>query len=180
MNPLHKALYRDFFKNEPDERQEGIINAELARCLISIFWLNSALFILKTAHDRLEGVFMSGMTAILFLNLIFISVFIFTNSASRELQKQKPDITPQNLAQHLAYHQKWAVLLGVFFVVIISALCFNSLAFAIYPLPSTILFLYSYGLFLGLTYYRRSKKEALKILATKQAETAESETDKEA
>ena len=170
MNPLHKALYRDFFKNEPDERQEGIINAELARCLIYIYWLNFALFILKTAHDRLEGVFMSGMAAILFLNLIFISVFIFTNSASRELQKQKPDITPQNLAQHLAYHQKWAV----------SALCFNSLAFAIYPLPSTILFLYSYGLFLGLTYYRRSKKEALKILADKQAATAESETDKEA
>ena len=173
MNPLHKALYRDFFKNEPDERQEGIINAELARCLIYIYWLNFALFILKTAHDRLEGVFMSGMAAILFLNLIFISVFIFTNSA-------KPDITPQNLAQHLAYHQKWAVLLGVFSVVIISALCFNSLAFAIYPLPSTILFLYSYGLFLGLTYYRRSKKEALKILADKQAATAESETDKEA
>ncbi|MFC0035702.1 hypothetical protein [Cardiobacterium valvarum] len=93
MSPLHKALYRDFFKSEPDERQEGIINAELARCLIYIYWLNFALFILKTAHERLEGVFMSGMAAILFLNLIFISVFIFTNSASRELQKQKPDIT---------------------------------------------------------------------------------------
>lgn len=63
MNPLHKALYRDFFKSEPDERQERIINTELARCLIYIFLLNSALLILKTAHDRLEGVFMSGMTA---------------------------------------------------------------------------------------------------------------------
>ena len=83
MSPLHKALYRDFFKSELDEQQERIINAELARCLIYIFWLNSALLILKTAHDRLEGVFMSGMAAILFLNLIFISVFIFTNSASR-------------------------------------------------------------------------------------------------
>ena len=39
MSPLHKALYRKMLNAncEPDERQERMINAELARCLVWLY-----------------------------------------------------------------------------------------------------------------------------------------------
>ena len=77
MNPLHKALYRSFLNSdsEPDERQERIINAELARCLIYLYWFNSILLLIMMAHNRLEGTFMSPVTIVLLINFSFVGVF---------------------------------------------------------------------------------------------------------
>ena len=80
----------------------------------------------------------------------------------------------------MEYHKKRAVIFGTYMSALIITLSFEKLAFAVYSPLNAILFIYSYGLLMGAAYYRRSKKEALKILAAKQAVTTVSETDKEA
>ena len=155
MNPLHKALYRHYFNidSEPDERQERVINGELARCLIYLFWFDWALLLITTAHDRLEGIFMSAMTAVLLINLTFIGVFTLTNENCQELQAQDPDITPENLPQYLQRHKKWAIIFGAYMSLLMVSINFRELAFATYSLPINITFLYSYGLLIGLLVY---------------------------
>ena len=182
MNPLHKALYRSFLNSdsEPDERQERIINAELARCLIYLYWFNFILLLIMFAHDRLEGVFMSTVTIVLLINFAFVMIFTLTNEHCQELRGQEIDITLQSLPQYLEYHKKWAIIFGAYMSSLIITMNFEKLAFAVYQPLNSILFIYSYGLLMGASYYRRSKKEALKILAAKQAVTTDSETDKEA
>ena len=182
MNPLHKALYRSFLNSdsEPDERQERIINAELARCLIYLYWFDIALLLLMVAHDRLEGVFISITTVVLLINIAFIGIFTLTNENCQELQEQKPSITPQNLPQYLVFYKKRAVLSAVFVVISMTALFFDRLALAAYPPLATIAVLFCYGALMGWSAYRHDKKKALKILADKQAATTDSETNKEA
>lgn len=171
MNPLHKALYRHYFNidSEPDERQERVINGELARCLIYLFWFDWALLLITTAHDRLEGIFMSAMTAVLLINLTFIGVFTLTNENCQELQAQDPDITLENLPQYLQRHKKWAIIFGAYMSLLMASINFRELAFAAYPLSISITFLYGYGLLIGLLVYRHDKKKALRIIAAKQA-----------
>ena len=182
MNPLHKALYRYFLNSdsEPDERQERIINAELARCLIYLYWFNFILLLIMIAHDRLEGTFMSTVTIVLLINSAFVGIFTLTNEHCQELRGQEIDITQQSLPQYLEYHKKWAVIFGTYMSALIITLSFEKLAFAVYPPLNAILFIYSYGLLMGASCYRRSKKEALKILAAKQVATTVSEASKEA
>ena len=114
MNPLHKALYRSFLNSdsEPDERQERIINAELARCLIYLYWFNFILLLIMFAHDRLEGIFMSTVTIVLLINFAFVMIFTLTNEHCQELRGQEIDITLQSLPQYLEYHKKWAIIFG--------------------------------------------------------------------
>lgn len=182
MNPLHKALYHYFLNTdgEPDERQERIINAELARCLIYLYWFNFTFLLIMIAHDRLGGTFMSTATIVLLINSAFIGIFTLTNKHCQELRGQEIDITPQSLPQYLEYHKKWAIIFSTYMSALIITTSFEKLAFAVYPPLNSILFIYSYGLLIGAAYYRRSKKKALKILAAKQAATTNSEINKEA
>lgn len=64
MSPLHKALYRKMLNAncEPDERQERMINAELARCLIWLYWISGIMVLLCLFHDKLQGNAISAVT----------------------------------------------------------------------------------------------------------------------
>ena len=90
MSPLHKALYRKMLNAncEPDERQERMINAELARCLVWIYWISGIMMLLCFFHDKLQGNAISAVTLTWMFIFLFIAMFTTANRLSWELTRQ--------------------------------------------------------------------------------------------
>ena len=107
MSPLHKALYRKMLNAncEPDERQERMINAELARCLVWIYWISGIMMLLCFFHDKLQGNAVSALTLTWMFIFFFITNFTVVNRLGWELARPE-NISTETLPHYLKQYKK--------------------------------------------------------------------------
>ena len=164
MSPLHKALYRKMLNAncEPDERQECMINAELARWLVWIYWISGIMMLLCFFHDKLQGNAISAVTLTWMVIFLFIAMFTTANRLSWELARPE-HIHAETLPHYLKQYKINIFWDGVFSAAPVSIMGMN----AIRPIYLSFILGTVFIALLKIKLYREEKAALLQMLTDK-------------
>ena len=174
MSPLHKALYRKMLNAncEPDERQERMINAELARCLVWIYWISGIMMLLCFFHDKLQTNAVSALTLTWMFIFFFITNFTVVNRLSWELARPE-NISTETLPHYLRQYKKSIFWDGIFMAAWLSILGMN----IIRPIYLSFILCTVYVVLLKIKLYREEKAALLQMLTDKPSDQEEKDDE---
>ena len=174
MSPLHKALYRKMLNAncEPDERQERMINAELARCLVWIYWISGIMMLLCLFHDKLQGNAISALTLTWMFIFLFIAMFTTVNRLSWELTRPE-HIRAETLPHYLKQYKINIFWDGVFSATLVSIMGMN----AIRPIYLSFILGTVFIALLKIKLYHEEKAALLQMLSDKPSDQEEKDDE---
>ena len=174
MSPLHKALYRKMLNAncEPDERQERMINAELARCLVWIYWISGIMMLLCFFHDKSQSNAVSAVTLTWMFIFLFIAMFTTANRLNWELTRPE-HIRAETLPHYLKQYKINIFWDGVFSAALVSIMGIN----AIRPIYLSFILGTVFIALLKIKLYHEEKAALLQMLTDKPSDQEEKDDE---